>query len=75
VVLTLSPLPNDSSIEVVARLSPRLLPHSISGPVSDDDPRTIVALRQGLHFPTTFHPELTADDQFHEYFVKECVLP
>ncbi|KAM6489334.1 PdxT/SNO family [Amanita muscaria] len=75
VVLTLSPLPNDPSIDVVARLSPRLLPHNISGPVNDDDPRTIVALRQGLHFLTTFHPELTADDRFHEYFVKECVLP
>ena len=39
------------------------------------DPRTIVALRQGMHLLTTFHPELTKDDRFHEYFVKECVLP
>jgi glutamine amidotransferase PdxT len=30
---------------------------------------------QGRHLVTTFHPELTRDDRFHEYFVRECVLP
>jgi 5'-phosphate synthase pdxT subunit len=24
---------------------------------------------------TTFHPELTGDSRFHEYFVQECVIP
>jgi 5'-phosphate synthase pdxT subunit len=75
VILTLSPLPSDPSIEVVARLPARFLPHGISGQIDDNDPRTIVALRQGMHFLTTFHPELTKDDRFHEYFVKGCVLP
>jgi len=37
------------------------------------DPRHIVALRQGRHLFTTFHPELTRDDRFHELFVTECV--
>ncbi|PVG03351.1 putative Sno-type pyridoxine vitamin B6 SNO1 [Serendipita vermifera] len=53
-------------------------------PVSDDeadlnsvadDPRLIVALRQGHLMLTTFHPELTKDDRFHEYFVLDVVLP
>ncbi len=44
----------------------------------ETDPRsscTVVALRQGSHFITTFHPELTKDNRFHEYFVKHCVIP
>ncbi|KAI0809120.1 PdxT/SNO family [Irpex lacteus] len=49
-------------------------------PIDEDDtdptdPRTIVALRQGRHLLTTFHPELTKDWRFHEYFVVECVVP
>lgn len=47
---------------------------AVEAPDADLDPRTIVALRQGRHMLTTFHPELTADDRFHEYFVRECVL-
>lgn len=35
--------------------------------------RSVVALRQGKHLLTTFHPELTRDDRFHEYFVWSCV--
>ncbi|KAJ7661533.1 glutamine amidotransferase subunit pdxT [Mycena polygramma] len=62
----------DAPIQVLARLPPHLLPE----PAEDaDDPRTIVALRQGLHLLTTFHPELTLDDRFHEYFARKCVFP
>ncbi|KAL1752555.1 PdxT/SNO family [Schizophyllum commune] len=73
VVLKIDPSPNDPPVQVVARLPPGLLPPTLA---SDDpaDPKAIVALRQGLHLLTTFHPELTADDRFHEYFVRECVL-
>ena len=67
----LSQSPDDPPIEVIARLPVNLLPQ---GPVDDNDSKTIVALRQGLHFLTTFHPELTRDNRFHEYFVKEVVL-
>lgn len=69
VVLALAP---DAPIQVIARLPPNLLPV----PVEDEnDPRTIVALRQGLHLLTTFHPELTQDDRFHKYFARKCVFP
>ncbi|KAJ7062840.1 glutamine amidotransferase subunit pdxT [Mycena amicta] len=69
VVLGLAP---DAPIHVIARLPPNLLPE----PVEDEsDPRTIVALRQGQHLLTTFHPELTKDDRFHEYFARKCVFP
>ncbi|KAG8944959.1 hypothetical protein FRC04_001311 [Tulasnella sp. 424] len=40
-----------------------------------EDLRHLVALRQGNHLLTTFHPELTLDDRFHELFVREFVLP
>lgn len=73
VVLALTPSPADPPIRVIARLAPNLLPHSLPS-LDNDDPKTIVALRQGMHFLTTFHPELTHDDRFHEYFVRECVL-
>jgi 5'-phosphate synthase pdxT subunit len=57
---------------VIARLHPHLLPE----PAEDEhDPRTIVALRQGLHLLTTFHPELTQDNRFHDYFARKCVFP
>jgi len=81
VVLSLNPSSNDPPIEVVSRLSASLLPHNqttipLDVDVTDpNDPRTIVALRQGRHLLTTFHPELTKDDRFHEYFVRQCVLP
>lgn len=70
----LTPSPDDPPIEVIARLPAGLLPQGPKAPVDDTDPQTIVALRQGLHFLTTFHPELTRDGRFHEYFVKEVVL-
>lgn len=72
-MLTLNQSPGDHPIEVVARLHPDLLPQSLP-PLDGNDPRTVVALRQGFHFLTTFHPELTNDDRFHEYFIKKCVL-
>ncbi|KAF9449020.1 SNO glutamine amidotransferase [Macrolepiota fuliginosa MF-IS2] len=75
VVLTLEPAPEDPPIQVISRLSPSLLPCSLTSSNSTNEPRTFVALRQGLHFLTTFHPELTRDNRFHEYFVRECVIP
>ncbi|KAF8638473.1 hypothetical protein AX17_002184 [Amanita inopinata Kibby_2008] len=74
VILALSAALSAPPIEVVARLPAHLLPPSSQPPFGDNDPRTVVALRQGLHFLTTFHPELTKDYRFHEFFVKECVL-
>ncbi|QRV94219.1 pyridoxal biosynthesis protein PDX2 [Ceratobasidium sp. AG-Ba] len=71
-------------IEYIARLPANLLPDSLPYSVSGGeaaaehdghvDPRTVVALRQGRTLLTTFHPELTRDDRFHEYFVRCCVL-
>ena len=81
VVLALRPAPGEPPIQILSRVSASLLPagQTAVSPDEDDtdprDPRTIVALRQGMHLLTTFHPELTKDDRFHEYFVKECVLP
>jgi len=73
VVLSLSPSPEDLPIQVIARLPTNLLPQSLAS-LDDNDPKTVVALRQGSHFLTTFHPELTHDNRFHDYFVRECVL-
>ncbi|KAG5637432.1 hypothetical protein H0H81_004591 [Sphagnurus paluster] len=75
VVLKLSPSSSDDApIQVIARLPTDLLPQALAS-LDESDPKTIVALRQGLHFLTTFHPELTQDNRFHEYFVRECVFP
>lgn len=81
VVTALNPSPSDPPFEIVARISTSLLPRTQTLVPHDEDdtdprdPRTIVALRQGRHLLTTFHPELTKDNRFHEYFVRECVLP
>ncbi|KDQ52023.1 hypothetical protein JAAARDRAFT_198672 [Jaapia argillacea MUCL 33604] len=81
VVLSLDPSPSDPPLQVIARLSPHCLPQAVAQDLSDEDPtdprdpRTVVALRQGLHLLTTFHPELTKDNRFHDYFVHQCVLP
>jgi len=72
VVLKLCPSPEDPPIEVIARLSPNLLPITLA--THSDEPKIFVALRQGRHFLTTFHPELTNDNRFHEYFINECVI-
>ena len=75
VVLGIHPLPEDPPVQVIAKLSPEFLPPSPSSPDHSDEPKTVVALRQGLHFLTTFHPELTDDNRFHDYFIRQCVLP
>lgn len=76
VLLSLKASPYDPPIEIVARLPHELVPKSLINQVAkyDADATTVVAIRQGLHFLTTFHPELTKDDRFHEYFVRKCVL-
>ncbi|EIM85331.1 SNO glutamine amidotransferase [Stereum hirsutum FP-91666 SS1] len=84
VIQHLTPTPSSPPIKIVARLPPGILPppHPTSTLPSTEietaqphPDETIVALRQGRHLLTTFHPELTRDHRFHEYFVKECVLP
>ncbi|KAI0081592.1 glutamine amidotransferase subunit pdxT [Panus rudis PR-1116 ss-1] len=81
VITALRPSATDPPITIISRISASLLPSSqTTVPTDEDDtdprdPRTIVALRQGKHLLTTFHPELTKDNRFHEYFVNECVLP
>ncbi|KAI6155943.1 glutamine amidotransferase subunit pdxT [Pisolithus tinctorius] len=73
VVLALHPSPDAPPIQIVARLPPEAVPSTrlLTGL---EDPRTIVAVRQGKHLLTTFHPELTKDGRFHEYFVQNCIL-
>ncbi|KAI6040979.1 PdxT/SNO family [Pisolithus marmoratus] len=76
VILALHPTPDAPPIEVVARLPLGSDPvsqttHLQTGP---EDPRIIVAVRQGKHLLTTFHPELTTDGRFHEYFAKNCIF-
>ncbi|KAG2361249.1 SNO glutamine amidotransferase [Suillus spraguei] len=81
VVLALHPSTESPPIEIIARLPINLVPKSQQLMVHDEgdsgpqDFQSIVALRQGRHMLTTFHPELTKDDRFHEYFVRTCVLP
>jgi len=76
VVIELTPKPDDPPIDVVAQLAPQLLPSALSalGEGHTAEPKVFVALRQGRHFLTTFHPELTDDDRFHDYFVRQCVF-
>jgi 5'-phosphate synthase pdxT subunit len=72
VITELLPAPHEPPIEVISRIPDSLLPHRTT---PDGDPtQTVVALRQGRHLLTTFHPELTGDNQFHKYFVQECVV-
>lgn len=71
VIAELLPAAYGPPIEVICRIPDSLLPHrTLDGGPS----QTVVALRQGRHLLTTFHPELTGDDRFHEYFVRECVV-
>ncbi|PFH45325.1 hypothetical protein AMATHDRAFT_71833 [Amanita thiersii Skay4041] len=65
--------PQDPSIKAVAKLPLSRLPFNPS--LNNHDTSSIVAYRQGRHFLTTFHPELTDDFRFHQYFVEECVFP
>ena len=64
-------------IEVLARIPTGVLPLQDSATTQDEesDPRRVVALRQGHLLLTTFHPELTRDPRFHEYFLSEIVVP
>ncbi|ETW84783.1 hypothetical protein HETIRDRAFT_171279 [Heterobasidion irregulare TC 32-1] len=71
VILSLTATVSDAPIQVISRIPPDLLPHTLENTPDE----SIVALRQGRHLLTTFHPELTLDNRFHEYFVKECVVP
>jgi len=79
VVLSITPSASRPPIKIIAQLPSSLVPTNSELPEGIDcsselDPRTIVALRQGRHLVTTFHPELTKDDRFHEYFLRVCVL-
>jgi len=70
VIMELLQAPHEPPIEIISRIPDSLLPcHAHGGPT-----QTAVALRQGRHLLTTFHPELTGDDRFHEYFVQKCVV-
>ena len=44
-----------------------------SSPASPDG--RIVAAREGNLLATSFHPELTADDRLHRYFVEQISSP
>ncbi|KAI0067564.1 SNO glutamine amidotransferase [Artomyces pyxidatus] len=72
VILSLRASPGEPPVEVISRVPPELLPQAVMEDGPDQD---VVALRQGRHLLTTFHPELTNDNRFHEYFVQECVIP
>jgi len=76
VILALNASPNDPPISIIARLPSSVLSRLVTLPRDTDpqDTRTIVAIRQGRHFLTTFHPELTQDNRFHDYFLRNCVL-
>jgi pyridoxal 5'-phosphate synthase pdxT subunit len=71
--MELLPVTHEPPIQVISRISDSLLPRTTTSGEGHD--RAVVALRQGRHLLTTFHPELTSDSRFHEYFVQECVLP
>ncbi|KAI0782336.1 glutamine amidotransferase subunit pdxT [Abortiporus biennis] len=81
VILSLNTSLTGEPIQIISRISTGLLPSSQTVVPTDEDdtdprdPRTIVALKQGRHLLTTFHPELTKDNRFHEYFVTQCVIP
>ncbi|KAI0052672.1 SNO glutamine amidotransferase [Auriscalpium vulgare] len=72
VILSLQATPSEPAIQVISRVPANLVPQCI---VEDGPDQAVVALRQGRHLLTTFHPELTDDNRFHEYFVRECVVP
>lgn len=81
VVMEIRPSALSQPVQIISSISPGLLPKGqqlVSIDEDETDPRsscTVVALRQGSHLVTTFHPELTKDNRFHEYFLKHCVIP
>jgi pyridoxal 5'-phosphate synthase pdxT subunit len=74
VILELLKNSSSAPINILAQLPIERLPALLPEFSADEATQAIVALRQGKHLFTTFHPELTKDDRFHEYFVRECVL-
>jgi len=75
VITAINSSPDQPPMRVIARLPLGVVPKSARPIDSEDDPRRIVAVQQGSHLLTTFHPELTKDGRFHEYFVRMCVVP
>jgi 5'-phosphate synthase pdxT subunit len=77
VIKAINSSPDQPPIRVIARLPLGVVPktEAITPLDNEDDPRRIVAVQQGNHLLTTFHPELTKDGRFHEYFVRACVVP
>jgi 5'-phosphate synthase pdxT subunit len=55
-----------AGVEVLARVEADPGPATGSGASGEDG--TVVAVRQGNLLATAFHPELTDDDRFHQYF-------
>jgi len=85
VILSLTASSDTEPITVLCRIPPSHLPASrvkswsqfedgATQPISEEDPRLIVAIRQGRRLITTFHPELTLDDRIAQYFVRECIV-
>lgn len=74
IVLELNSDPERPPIQPLARIPTHIHPHNVDNTTADD-PRRVVALRQGHLMLTTFHPELTQDHRFHEYFIEEIVTP
>jgi 5'-phosphate synthase pdxT subunit len=70
------PALGDAPLRAVFIRSPRI---ERAGPGVDVLARledgSIVAARQGSLLVTTFHPELTADTRFHQYFLDRMVAP
>jgi len=56
-------------VEVLARLGSALSACPERSRRGGEGDGAIVAVRQGHLLATAFHPELTADDRFHRYFV------
>jgi len=77
IVLSLNVNSSQPPIEVLARIPAGVLPLQDPATSQDEenDPRRVVALRQGNLLLTTFHPELTRDPRFHEYFLSEIIAP
>ncbi|EJD54289.1 SNO glutamine amidotransferase [Auricularia subglabra TFB-10046 SS5] len=81
VVLSIHHPPMRPKPQIIARVAADLVPVGASDyppdplddPTDPQDDRTVVAVRQGACMLTTFHPELTKDTRFHDYFVRNVV--
>ena len=47
---------------------------TLASVMSESGEEVAVAVEQGQLLATAFHPELTEDTRWHEYFVKKCLL-